>query len=298
MKLFRYLSYMVIFLSQSCKDKCNDPGNPECQNYNPCFGKSETSAEFIVEEDLLGFGLEGIWYKADSITPSFNNSVRFSALNNADSFIWTIGGGVYNTKSVVLNSFIPNSTVEITLIVFNKNPNVLCFPNDDGKDTFVRTICVWPRIKERIGGVYGYTVLTNPYPISGYYQGYYQSHPNQKTIVALFDSIYQPAPNTPLKRDWDVRGVSRNIPLGYLPQINSNNFYYGAWNQRNIVFAKFFAGEVFEKKPLGKDSTIEIIGSAILRSDRKTIDINVKWNIGQYPEENWKHDKFVGTKLE
>ncbi len=46
------LVVILAFGLNSCKDKCNDPADLDCENYNPCYGVEKTSAYFIVEESL------------------------------------------------------------------------------------------------------------------------------------------------------------------------------------------------------------------------------------------------------
>lgn len=54
----------ILLLSlQSCKDCCEDPTNPDCENYDPYYGKHKTSAHFIIEESLRDY-----WIECDTVS--------------------------------------------------------------------------------------------------------------------------------------------------------------------------------------------------------------------------------------
>jgi hypothetical protein len=103
---------------------------PECENFDPCFGKTKIKADFIVEENLNPYSKvlnEDIWIKGDTIKgKNINYVVRFTELSPADSFIWTIGAQKFYTKSVIQFGFTPGKHYPIQLIIINKNPNKRC----------------------------------------------------------------------------------------------------------------------------------------------------------------------------
>ena len=141
--LFIYVSTFFLNLT-SCK-KCLDPTNPNCSNYNPCSGKMETSANFVIEEYLCNWEGDEIWIESDTFSGNrMDSKIRFRALYDADSFIWQIGASKYYTKSVILNSFPENMHDKITLIAVNNHPNKNCFPADNGRDTSIHKIFTWP----------------------------------------------------------------------------------------------------------------------------------------------------------
>jgi hypothetical protein len=91
------LFYSMLFLFVAvtgCKeddeDQCCDPTNPECANYDPCFGK-EPTASFKMRGTSVGFpvpeNLVAEW--CDTI---FNSGVEFMAdMEDAESYEWYIG---------------------------------------------------------------------------------------------------------------------------------------------------------------------------------------------------------------
>lgn len=56
MKKLTLLTLSLLLITASCKDepdnKCYDASNPDCENYNPCFGTSPVSADFVMSERL------------------------------------------------------------------------------------------------------------------------------------------------------------------------------------------------------------------------------------------------------
>lgn len=93
MKKFYYLLLLALIWT-GCQDDddntCCDPTNPECANYDPCFGKEPTAA-FKMRGTSVGFpvseNLVAEW--CDTI---FNSGVEFMAdMEDADVYEWYIG---------------------------------------------------------------------------------------------------------------------------------------------------------------------------------------------------------------
>ncbi|HHB79806.1 MAG TPA: hypothetical protein ENK85_11290 [Saprospiraceae bacterium] len=63
--------------------------------------------------------------------------VAFTALEEDAKYTWKIGSETLHTQTVVRSHFPVHEVVPITLIV-EKEPNSLCFPDDDGIDTLTR----------------------------------------------------------------------------------------------------------------------------------------------------------------
>jgi hypothetical protein len=93
-KAFYYLMIFLFVAVTGCKeddeDQCCDPTNPECVNYDPCFGNEPTAA-FKMRGTSVGFpvseNLVAEW--CDTI---FNSGVEFMAtMEDADVYEWYIG---------------------------------------------------------------------------------------------------------------------------------------------------------------------------------------------------------------
>lgn len=125
--------FLLLLLSNCCKKKDKD---------DPCKNLSEVNAKFKIYEEI--WDLEAwknlyIPYESDT----FYAKGRFIAGEDNAKYTWHIGSGNYSTKEVSLDfSSVPvNSIIPVTLIV-EKAPNTACFKNDDGRDTFTKTIVI------------------------------------------------------------------------------------------------------------------------------------------------------------
>lgn len=144
---------------QSCrKKKCHDPQNPDCENYDPCWGKKATSAEFEIGSYV---GQSSIIINGNTDTTivdtifSYNFSVRFTAKEEkALKYTWLLGSEIINSRSFYRSFYtFPEGKFNVTLIV-DKEPHKACFPNDDGKDTIKKTFYIKPVFKFPIMGDY------------------------------------------------------------------------------------------------------------------------------------------------
>ncbi|MCU0441733.1 MAG: hypothetical protein MUE96_04990 [Bacteroidia bacterium] len=140
--LHKYL-FLLLTLN-SCKDECQDPRNPDCENYNPCIDAKPTSAAFTIKEatylDIIEPRLADFLINTDSC---YGSSIYFEAIQaDADSFIWQIGTEPEPRYGKQVNVVFPDNlrgtNFNIRLIVKRK-PNTRCFPTDDGIDTVIRS---------------------------------------------------------------------------------------------------------------------------------------------------------------
>lgn len=107
---------------------------------DPCSCASEVSAEFKIEEWVIT-NPTAIWDETD--TCNRISIMRFSALENDANCKWYIGNQIVNAQVVTRNfsSAWVAGDIPITLVV-NKEPNRICFPNDDGYDSITKTFYV------------------------------------------------------------------------------------------------------------------------------------------------------------
>ncbi len=160
-----------------CPNYCVDETNPECPNYDPCWDQTEVSAEFrIMESSSYGLmNLEDTVYY-DSVVWG-NNLITEAIHEHPDwTYEWKIGSEVYDGMRTALKySTVPyNTPIPIQLIVHGP-PNTTCFPEEDGKDTLIRTVV--------------FKLFTNE---STFYHGYLNGNP-QDTITIGFtpEGLYQ-----------------------------------------------------------------------------------------------------------
>ncbi len=144
-----------------CENYCDDPANLECFNYDPCYGKNAVSAAFTIEEVIGGRG-DSVYYIPTDTVIAGPNRVRFRAVQEAESYTWRIGNDtrVWNTRSVTL-SFQNPTEVNVVLAV-SSTPNTDCFPLDNGLDTVLKRLVVYPRPQTAMKGIYLMEVIQYP----------------------------------------------------------------------------------------------------------------------------------------
>lgn len=62
---FQIVTTMLIFglgMGSCCKEQCHDPQNPECENYDPCWGRSIENGILI---SRAGWGGVTNWFQPD-----------------------------------------------------------------------------------------------------------------------------------------------------------------------------------------------------------------------------------------
>jgi hypothetical protein len=215
------LLLLMIGLGSQCKKKCYDLSNPDCENYDPCFSKQATNADFKIEE-LVG----SHWFETDSVNGRLN-TIRFTATQTAASYTWLIGSEVIHDKSFTRTRFPANRWINITLII-QRTPDKQCFPNDDGIDTLVKKMYVWHDEIEW-DPTLSYRMLVHPFPVYGTYYGALKSAPYSKFYATVMDTNWMQSTNAPY-----IVEVLRGIP--YPPDFASDKL------SRDLSDGSFFNG--------------------------------------------------------
>ncbi len=176
------LALTVLLGTFSCKNNCDDPGDPDCKNYDPCYGVSETNADFKMEVAIYGRGASPEWFELDQLFDG-GRTVRFTPKHDLDSVIWLIGTERLTNNVIVRSNFPRDRTITVTLIGKRK-PNNRCFPLDDGIDTFSRSFYVHPE-----AGFLGLnpddTLRAGKSPILGTYRGTLTSNPSKEINIQV-----------------------------------------------------------------------------------------------------------------
>ena len=107
---------------------------------DPCACASEVSANFTIEERGWG-SVNHRFTETDTIYHPKN--VRFTALEEDASYTWYLGAEVIHEKSFMrlFDETTVGFDIEVTLVV-KKEPNLTCFPDDDGYDSIVKYMYV------------------------------------------------------------------------------------------------------------------------------------------------------------
>lgn len=140
-KYFILLAFIsVVFVACDKDDEtCCDPTNPECPNYDPCFGKMETTAYFTIAQQFGPIGENASLFITDDVV--LGGTIKFSAIpQDGATYTWILGidtvvGGPEVTTDL---GGLPVGTYPNTLIV-TKIMDTLCFPNDPGVAQFTRS---------------------------------------------------------------------------------------------------------------------------------------------------------------
>ncbi len=140
--LYFFLITLLVLSCSRCKEEdCTDSTNPDCPNYvapvDPCAGKTEVSADFVIEERISIIG-DGEFISTDTTLKERN--IRFRAITEgAVEYKWYIGNEIINQQIVTrfFSSQWTGSNIPITLVV-RKIPDTACFPNDDGYDSITK----------------------------------------------------------------------------------------------------------------------------------------------------------------
>ena len=150
LKIFILLfGFVGLLILQGCKEECpcTDPTNPNCDNYDPCWGKKPVSADFEMSQQPVTFYPDyvGEWHPEQKF---FRGLIGFKSSQYVENdtsvkYTWLIGSEVIHDYTFVRNFVDTRQTGEnnipITFIV-EKEPDLDCFPLDDGKDTVTKYI--------------------------------------------------------------------------------------------------------------------------------------------------------------
>ncbi|MEQ8706148.1 MAG: hypothetical protein RIC19_19610 [Phaeodactylibacter sp.] len=153
---------LALLLASGCRkedEECYDPTDSSCANYDPCWEKEAVSAGFVMEERVAHF--DSVWHiPTDTILEG--GILRLRALQPADSIRWQMSGDPRTWDSEELRmQFGGSESLEISLTLW-REPDTLCFPDDDGIDSLTRRLTVVPHPEAAIIGRYRGATDANP----------------------------------------------------------------------------------------------------------------------------------------
>lgn len=143
----------VSFLTTCCKDDgCLDPTNPNCENYDPCYGKSQYSAKFNIESKFRGENFDIVWLVDSQQLAGY--TIRYSS-NLTDKSVkhtWYVGSEIFNTSTTPERTYdhLPRPQIITVSHVIEYTPDLQCFPDDIGKDSVAQSfklIAAWNDLK-------------------------------------------------------------------------------------------------------------------------------------------------------
>jgi len=122
---------------------------------DPCEGKFPITADFEIAD--APFATDGNYYPSDNVTPGY---VRLKAYEEGATYLWNIEGREYTEQEVVFQTqtefsepIMFGDSIKASLIIY-KEPDTLCFPNDDGRDTITKSFTVVSGCQCKIIGTY------------------------------------------------------------------------------------------------------------------------------------------------
>lgn len=144
--LILFLGFAGLLTLHACKEElpCNDPTNPNCPNYDPCYGKKPVTADFEMSQGWrsappkhldrwnpdVAFGRGLVGFKP----------IGYDAEDTTVKYTWILGAETIYEYSFE-RDFIDTKEKEIPItLIVEKQPNLDCYPEDDGKDTLTQMI--------------------------------------------------------------------------------------------------------------------------------------------------------------
>ncbi len=143
----------------SCKKEepepcpCTDPSNPECVNFDPCYGAELPSAKFKMTDGFLHNGEYISW--EDDIFRGFQIDLSSDLSAKKFQHTWYIGSEVFYTQnppSRRYESVSRPATITVSHVI-RYEPDTLCFSDDDGYDSVAQSFYLIKRWDEL--GTYG-----------------------------------------------------------------------------------------------------------------------------------------------
>ncbi|MDP2175229.1 MAG: hypothetical protein Q8K70_04890 [Bacteroidota bacterium] len=126
--------FLVVFFSTCRKECCQDPSNPKCENYDPCYGITEANADFTIYEALGDIRYSDTMFtEADTVYG--HNSVCFVPKHKNDSFTWILGAEIEKSKTLCRSYFPPDRNITVTLITQCNSP---CLNGKKQRDTVTK----------------------------------------------------------------------------------------------------------------------------------------------------------------
>jgi hypothetical protein len=135
------LGFSGLVALQSCKDCCEDPTNPDCDNYDPCWNYKPANADFGIYEvvgDGLGTRGEHILSETDTILAT--NGVIFNPKTDQKNVTWFLGLDTISQVELFKTGFPENSWITVTMVTKVDPSN--CLTSEQLSDTLTKRFYV------------------------------------------------------------------------------------------------------------------------------------------------------------
>ena len=161
--LLPLIGLILLFGGLGCR--CDDPTDPDCKNYDPCWDKEPVSAAFEMGVSFYQHAgkhpLQDTFMVSDTVMRG-PRKVEFRGPEGYVSYRWKIGldDREFTEQNFALFFIDADPLVEVRLIV-ERAPNPDCFPGDDGRDTAYQHLTVLPWDSAAIIGSYRGVLASN-----------------------------------------------------------------------------------------------------------------------------------------
>jgi hypothetical protein len=131
----------LLALGACKKEKCKDPSNPKCENYDPCYGKKAPSADFAIEGNAWHMNVyngQANFSIEDSIFRPTISGIRFIAKEDNAKYKWKLGSETIEQKGFTRtfhNTPYGHFTATLTI---EKEVDNICFPDYTGFATVTK----------------------------------------------------------------------------------------------------------------------------------------------------------------
>lgn len=142
--LFVLTCFGILLTAESCKKECHDKSNPDCENYDPCYGQEPVTAKIEIGQFFPVANPE--FTNVSILEEKFiAGYIHFNCPVPNAKYTWTLGAETITSQKFErsFDETLPKGTYTVKLVI-EKEPNKSCFPTDDGVDTFIKTFELVP----------------------------------------------------------------------------------------------------------------------------------------------------------
>lgn len=153
--LFVLTCFGILLIAESCKKECHDKSNPDCENYDPCYGQEPVTAKIEIGQFFTASShpdFRDVSIVEDKFIAGY---IHFNCPVPNAKYTWTLGAETITSQKFdrLFDETLPKGTYTVQLII-EKEPNKGCFPTDDGVDTLIKTFELVPPCKTLTMGVF------------------------------------------------------------------------------------------------------------------------------------------------
>lgn len=153
------LSLVALLALGSCKKEkpCQDPSNPDCENYDPCYGKKAPSADFIIGQSSPAPFFEMKPYEFvsnDTMFAPFYRPLTFLAKEENAEYEWELGAETITDKRFTRSFRNAGYGRYYAKLTIRKEVDNSCFPEYTGTATQIKYFKIRPFYEFPIVGKY------------------------------------------------------------------------------------------------------------------------------------------------